>query len=166
MAMRSVLDATRTSLELELIRAERLEARAQRSVTLAAAWFAVVQTVVTISLKNGMLPAWEIALGLSALAATVALAVTAWRLSRVWRLTPDPTVTRDALVDVAATFRDQPEAGAEALMGDFEHIIHYAQDRNSVRLAALRAAEGWWWVALSCGLVELFLAQAARLATV
>lgn len=159
-----VIAAAEAALAREDARAERLDAKARNQMTLAATWFAVVQAVAGVGLREGIGPWWLVAVGAVAASASIALVVTMRKSYQVWQLQPRPAIgseTLEAMADAAT--QDDTSSFRRNLVTQYQHLVGKAQQVNFDRAKKLDAAVRPWAFSLGLGLLEIAVALLARI---
>lgn len=156
-----LIEAAREALDREDARLERLDAKARGQMTLAGSWFAVVQAVAAVALRNGMPSGWLIAVGVGALAAATALIIAMAQSAKVWKLKTRPAIGTSTIDAMKAAVTDADFK--DKVVQQYQHLLGKAQIANYERAQALDKSARAWWVALALGLVELAIALLARI---
>jgi hypothetical protein len=160
--VKHVLDAARGALAQEFQIAERLDAKARGQMTLAGAWYAVVQAVAGIALRDaGLSTGWKAAIlgtaGLSGLALVVAVV----QSYQVWKLRNETDLNPEAIRDFGEWVRDDETDVGGTLVGYYASILEKRQATNKQRSEAFDESVKAWFGALGLTLVELLTALVA-----
>ena len=158
-----IIEAAREALESEDARAERLDAKARGQMTLAGAWFAVVQAVAAVALKAGMPTGWLVAVAASAGAAAIVLVAAMIESAKVWKLKSRPSVGTMTIDAMTAAVDDDEDAFRAKMVQQYQHLLGKLKTVNFERAEALQSSMKAWWCALGLGLVELAVALLARI---
>ena len=159
--MNFVLDAGRDALAQEFQVAERLDSKARGQMTFAGAWFAIVQAVAGVALRDPLSTGWSAAVVGSAATAAVALAWCFYRHHEVWKLRPETGFNSDAIHAFGEWAADKHTDLAGTLVGYYERILRERQKQNSARATAFDEAGGAWFLAIGLTLIELMVALVA-----
>lgn len=159
-----VLDVAREALSHEFEVSERLDAKARGQMTLAGAWFAIVQAVAGIALRDGAISdAWGAAVVGTAVLAAIALGWAFYRHYAVWKLRDETGFNADALHAFGEWAADNETNLGSTLIGYYEQILSERQGRNRERVAEFDKAVPAWFFALGLTLVELMVALLAAI---
>jgi len=157
-----VLDAARDSISQEFQIAERLDAKARGQMTLAGAWFAIVQAVAGIALRdNSLAPGWSAAVVASAGLAALSLGWAFYRHYAVWRLRNETGFNADAIHTFGRWAADEETNLGGTLVEYYEQILGERQDRNGERVEEFDKAVPAWFLALGFTFLELMVALLA-----
>jgi hypothetical protein len=153
-------------LDEEFKRSERLDAKSRNIITVAAAFFAVVQAAV-IGLFNGLLTdggtnsSFVVWLSISGGLAGLQLVRALHEAYGVWKLRDDAVIETATLRDFLPAARDDnPVVGAK-LVKAYADVIDGRRKNNEARATALTAASEQTAVAIGLVAIELVLAFVA-----
>jgi hypothetical protein len=159
-----VLDVARDALAHEFQVSERLDAKARGQMTLAGAWFAVVQAVAGVALANSAISnAWGAAVVGSATIAAASLGWAFYCHYAVWRLRSETGFNADALHAFGEWAADDETNLAGTLIGYYEQILSERQGRNRERVEKFDKAVPAWFFTLGLTLIELMVALFAAI---
>jgi hypothetical protein len=160
-----VISVARAAVDHQSQIPERLESKARGQLTIAGAWFAVVQAVAAKAFDiDGLANAWIWVIGGLAALGGIALLVTAWLAAQVWRLRPGGEIDPDSLILMANEIRHQPEIDVQGrLVSHYADVLDDRMTSNSERARWFEKAQLTWYLAMFVPLLELgvsFVAQA------
>lgn len=156
----AVYDVARAAIAQQFQVSERLDNKARGIVTIAGAWFALVQAFAASAFNVvGLDARWTHWIVGTAAGGALALLVSIVLASRVWTLRRDHDIGPEGLVELRK----------DLLSGhDDKLLVHYAvtlRDRaanNKSRTKWYRRAQAVWYLAMLLPLAELGIAFAAR----
>jgi hypothetical protein len=162
--LEEVTAAARSAVQQEFQIAERLDAKARNQVAVGGAWFALVQAVASIALKQyldhgGDRELFKVLVVLAGLAAAT-LAVSILYAYGVWKLRDEQEITHTSLAEMAAAARDPHTDLLEQFVQHYGYILWTRRENNKIRAKNLTKATRWWIGAVFLGLVELVVALA------
>jgi hypothetical protein len=156
-----VLEVAEGAIAEQFQISERLDSKARGQLTIAGAWFAVVQTVARSAFDiRGLDDRWITWIIITAAAGGAALIATMVLSSRVWRLRTESGIAPNGLIQMANDAR----RGA----ADEKLLLHYVDtlDRrfrnNDTRAKWMKWAQRVWYLAMLFPLAELAIAFAAQ----
>lgn len=161
--LRPVVEAARAALDQEFQRAERFDSKTRGQMTLAGTWFAVVQAVAAVALRDNTPTAWVIAIAAGAGIAGIALFWSMRSSAQVWKLREQPAVNHETLEDMLAAAERDPATFGRQLVQLYRNLLGHAQDVNERRAAAVDSATTAWWWALALAFGELVVALMSRI---
>jgi hypothetical protein len=168
--MKLVVDAARAAVAQEFQIAERLDAKARNQMTVAGAWYAVVQTFAGITLRvlidSPDHHRWLFALIVAFAAVAGACLIVAMLYSYgVWRLHQESEITHEGLGEMLDVARDPTDELGEKLVAHYQSILALRRLNNKKRAERFKHSVPWWIAALSLSLGELVLALFALAAS-
>jgi hypothetical protein len=157
-----VIDAARAAVAQEFQIAERLDAKARNQMTVAGAWYALVQTFAGITLRvlvdsggHDLLFAFIVAF---AAVSAFCLIVAMFHSYRVWRLHQESEITREGIGEMLELAHDPSGDLGDKLAKHYGAILATRRDNNKKRAQSFKASVPWWIASLVLSLIELVLA--------
>jgi hypothetical protein len=160
-----VLDEARSLISQEFQIAERLDAKARNQMTVAAAWYGVVQATAAVVLRGPdaltLGDGWYTAiLGLGGLAG-IAFLSTLGLSFLVWRTRDEEDVSPTGLGQMGAVARDPSADFAADLLEHYRDILTGRRANNEVRDVWFRRSQLAWVICVGLTSVELFITLTA-----
>ena len=157
-----VLDLARGALDQEFQVAERLDAKSRGQMTLAGAWFAVVQAVAGTALGiRGFDEGWALAILVLAGGSGLALAIAVGMSYQVWKLRPERDFEPEAVVRFA-DLAYEPGTLSATLPDYYKRLLEERRRQNAIRVRAFRRSMWAWGFTFALPLLELLVALAGR----
>jgi hypothetical protein len=161
--MGMVLDAARAAIAQEFQISERIDAKARNQMTVAAAWYGLVQAGASIVLRGN-----HPHLGRSWFWTIVALGIAgavgfAWALLfsfRVWRVKDEEEVTVNGLLEMRTAAQDLGRDFANDLLQHYRSILQARRKNNAARVSDFRLSEWGWAACIVMALAEIVVALA------
>jgi hypothetical protein len=162
--VKHVLDAARAALAQEFLIAERLDSKVRGQVTLAGAWYTVVQAVAGIALRDaGLSTGWKVAILVAAGFAGLAVVITVVQAYGVSKLRNETDLTPQAIRDFGEWAQSGDVDVGGTLVGYYAEILEARQRTNEQRAAAFDQSAKTWFIALGLTFGELITALAAAI---
>jgi hypothetical protein len=174
--MATIVESARAAIAQEFQIAERLDAKARNQVAVGGAWYAAVQAVSAIAIKQHLDSAkgaglaakhhvtsgfgndWFLVLIIVAGIAGVLLAVTIYFSYGVWKLRDEHEISSESLSQMAASARDPDTDLLGAFVEHYGYILSTRRENNGKRSKSFKWSSRFWSLALLSGLVELVFA--------
>jgi hypothetical protein len=159
-----IAEAARSAIAQEFQVSERLDAKARNQVAVGGAWYALVQAIASIAIKqyldNGGDTDLFAVLIIVAGAAAFALAVSIFFSYGVWKLRDEQEITHESLEEMAASARDPAVDLLQQFVQHYGFILWSRRKNNKQRAESLMVATRWWIGSIVIGLAELVVALA------
>jgi hypothetical protein len=159
-----VVDAARTAIAQEFQIAERLDAKARNQVTVGGVWFALVQAVASVAIKNEIdagRTTWLFALlVVVALVAGACLVMTIVLSYDVWRLRDEVEITNESLEEMSEVARNPQDDLLDKMVAHYGFVLWTRRSNNKNRAQSFQNSIPWWMAALIAGLAKLVIAVA------
>jgi len=160
--LEQAISTLRARIDEEFRIAERLDTKGRQAFALAAAFFAVVQTVAFGSFAaSGVHPGERVLLGIAAVIAGLSLVVVAHRLTHGEELQEEEDVAPEAIVEWCNE-ADEPEYVSVRLVAELSGVARSRTDNNKTRARKYDAIADATRLALILAGVQLVLAIIVR----
>jgi hypothetical protein len=162
--LETAITVLRARIDEEFRISERLDAKSRQAFALAAAFFAVVQTVTFGSFAQSSVSSDEkVGMLAAALIAGLALVVVAHRLTNGEELLDEDDVKPEAIVEWCNEAAGRPEYVSARLVGELAHVARRRADSNVIRDRNYESvAFATRWALILAG-VELLVAIIVRI---
>jgi hypothetical protein len=153
-----VIEAARAAVTQEFQIAERLDSKARNQMTVAAAWYGVVQAAASIVLKSHNLSnSWRWVILSLAIAGGAAFALALLFSFLVWRVRDEKEITVDGLAQMAAAAQDVDRDFEGDLVEHYRSILQARRKTNKRRVDYFRRSEWPWGICVVTALAEIIV---------
>ena len=163
--MQPVVDAARAAITQEFQIAERLDAKSRNQVVVGGAWYAGVQAIASIAIRDhidaGGHPLLFAIVIAVAIVSGVLFGVSIIYAYGVWKLRDEHEITEKSLGEMAAAARDQNVDLLDQLVKHYGFILWTRRENNKKRAESFHRSIPFWIAGIFFGLVELVVALAA-----
>lgn len=159
----SVLTVGRAAIDQQFALAERLDAKARGQVTIAGAWFAVVQAVASGAFGIPRLAdTWVLVITILAAGGALLLLATMALSANVWRLRVESEIEPDGLVMMANDARSPGVDAAGKMVAHYADVLEERYVNNADRARWFKRSQRVWYGAMFVPLAELGTSFAAQ----
>lgn len=157
-----VFDVARAAVAQQFQISERLDNKARGIVTIAAAWFALVQAVANNAFTiPGLDEWWKHSIVIAAGVGALMLICTAVCCAFVWNLRVDTEIAPEGLVEMHTDARRGGDL-REKLLLHYAVVLRDRHAQNQKRVTWYKRGQVFWYLAMLAPLVELGFAFAAH----
>ncbi len=161
---RLIVDAARSAISQEFQVAERLDAKARNQVAVGAGWFALVQGIAAIAIKQQLdsrTNVWFSVLIAIAVVGGLALGLSIFFSYQVWKLRDEQEITHESLEQMAAVSKGGEVELVDELAKHYGFILWTRRQNNADRASDFSNSVTPWVLGLLAGLAELIVALVA-----